>query len=94
LFGQDSTTKIQITTYTNIANSKPAAIISTQDYFTQLLAKAEQGDIKEVIADLNWIFKADSQDAHAYCCRGVVYYKIGNYQDAIADFNQAIQLNF
>jgi tetratricopeptide (TPR) repeat protein len=59
----------------NIANSKPAAIISTQDYFTQLLAKAEQGDIKEVIADLNWIFKADSQDAHAYCCRGVVYYQ-------------------
>jgi tetratricopeptide (TPR) repeat protein len=71
----------------NIANSKPAPIISTQDYFTQLLAKAEQGAIKEAIADFNWILKADSQDAHAYCYRGVVYYKMGNYRDVSADFN-------
>ncbi|MEA5554787.1 tetratricopeptide repeat protein [Anabaena cylindrica UHCC 0172] len=79
---------------TNPVNSKPAPIISTKDYFTQLLEKAEHGDTREAIADLNWILKADSQDAQAYCCRGVVYCKIGNYREAISDFNQALQLNF
>ncbi|MBW4612002.1 MAG: tetratricopeptide repeat protein [Desmonostoc vinosum HA7617-LM4] len=71
-----------------------APIISTKDYFTQLLEKAEQGDTQAALADLNWILQADSQDAQAYCCRGVVRCKIGNYRDAIADFNQALKLNF
>ncbi|WP_071189791.1 tetratricopeptide repeat protein [Trichormus sp. NMC-1] len=81
-------------TTVNPPSSKPTPVISTQDYFTQLLDKAEKGDTGEAIADLNWILKADSQDAQAYCCRGVVRCKMGNYREAIADFNQALQLNF
>lgn len=75
-------------------NSATAPIISTQDYFTQLLDKAEKGHTKEAIADLNWILQADPQDAQAYCCRGVVRCKMGSYREAIADFNQALLLNF
>ncbi|HEY9804620.1 MAG TPA: tetratricopeptide repeat protein [Leptolyngbyaceae cyanobacterium] len=71
-----------------------ASIKSVNEYFTQLLDKAEKGDTKEAIADLNWILQADPQDAQAYCCRGVVRCKMGNYREAIADFNQALQLNF
>ncbi|ABA24571.1 TPR repeat protein [Trichormus variabilis ATCC 29413] len=71
-----------------------APITSVNEYFTQLLDKAEQGDTREAIADLNWILQADPQDAQAYCCRGVVRCKMGNYREAIADFNQALQLNF
>ncbi|MBK1988266.1 tetratricopeptide repeat protein [Sphaerospermopsis aphanizomenoides BCCUSP55] len=78
----------------NQSITKPVPIISTQDYFTQLLEKAEQGDTKAALADLNWILKADTKDAQAYCCRGVVYCKMGNYRDAISDFNQALALNF
>lgn len=71
-----------------------APIKSVNEYFTQLLDKAEKGDTREAIADLNWILQTDPQDAQAYCCRGVVRCKMGNYREAIADFNQALQLNF
>ncbi|MBD2253307.1 tetratricopeptide repeat protein [Nostoc parmelioides] len=79
-----------------IQPTKPpiAPIKSVNEYFTQLLDKAEKGDTREAIADLNWILQADPQDAQAYCCRGVVRCKMGNYREAIADFNQALQLNF
>lgn len=69
-------------------------VVTTKDYFVQLLQKAEQGDTQGAMADINWILQADPKDAKAYCCRGVVRCKIGNYRDAIADFNQALQLNF
>ncbi|MBD2338517.1 tetratricopeptide repeat protein [Calothrix sp. FACHB-156] len=69
-------------------------IKSEKDYFTQLLDKAEKGDTREAIEDLNWVLQADPQDAQAYCCRGVVRCKMGNYQEAIADFNQALRLDF
>jgi tetratricopeptide (TPR) repeat protein len=69
-------------------------MITTNQYFQQLLAKAEQGETSAAMADLNWVLKADPNDAQAYCCRGVVQCKLGNYQEAIADFNHALQLNF
>ncbi len=75
-------------------NSQIIPIISTNEYFKQLLEKAEKGDTRSAIADLNWVLQADSQDAQAYCYRGVVRCKMGNYEAAIADFNQALQLNF
>ncbi len=76
------------------SHSVNAPILSTKEYFTQLLEKAEKGDIQEALADLNWVLQADPQDAQAYCCRGVVRCKMGNYREAIADFNQALRLNF
>ncbi|MDZ7959928.1 MAG: tetratricopeptide repeat protein [Aulosira sp. DedQUE10] len=75
-------------------NSPNIIIKSEKEYFTQLLNKAEKGDTREAIEDLNWVLQADPQDAQAYCCRGVVRCKMGNYQGAIADFNQALRLNF
>jgi tetratricopeptide (TPR) repeat protein len=74
--------------------SVPVPIISTNEYFQQLLTKAQQGETQAAIADLNWILKVDPQDAQAYCCRGVVQCKIGNYREAISDFNQALKLDF
>ena len=73
---------------------KTTPLISEQDYFTALLEKAEKGDTREAMEDLNWVLRADSQDGKAYCCRGVVYCKQGKYREAIADFNAALQLNF
>ena len=73
---------------------KPTPIKSEKEYFTQLLEKAEKGDTRQAIEDLDWALKVDPQDAQAYCCRGVVRCKLGNYQDAISDFNQALRLNF
>ncbi|MGB3758371.1 MAG: tetratricopeptide repeat protein [Rivularia sp. (in: cyanobacteria)] len=73
---------------------KTTPLISEQDYFTALLEKAEKGDTREAMEDLNWVLRADSQDGKAYCCRGVVYCKQGKYREAITDFNTALQLNF
>jgi len=69
-------------------------LISEKDYFTSLLEKAERGDTREAMEDLNWVLRADSQDGKAYCCRGVVYCKQGKFQEAIADFNTALNLGF
>lgn len=69
-------------------------LITEKDYFTTLLEKAEKGDTREALEDLNWVLRADAQDGKAYCCRGVVYCKQGKYREAIADFNTALQLNF
>lgn len=74
--------------------SIPLPIISTEEYFIQLLQKAENGKTREAIADIDWILKADPQDAQAYCYRGVVKCKMGNYREAIADFNQSLNLKF
>lgn len=76
------------------SSSTNAPILSTNAYFTQLLEKAETGNTREAIADVNWILQADPQDAQAYCCRGVICCKMGKYREAIADFNQALSLNF
>jgi tetratricopeptide (TPR) repeat protein len=74
--------------------SKPVPMLSEKEYFTQLLEKAEKGETRQAMEDLNWALKVDPQDAQAYCCRGVVRCKLGNYRDAISDFNQALRLNF
>ncbi|MGB3639619.1 MAG: tetratricopeptide repeat protein, partial [Rivularia sp. (in: cyanobacteria)] len=65
-------------------------LITEKDYFTSLLEKAEKGDTREAMEDLNWVLRADAQDGKAYCCRGVVYCKQGKYREAIADFNAAL----
>ncbi|KST65578.1 tetratricopeptide repeat protein [Mastigocoleus testarum] len=69
-------------------------IVSEDDYFTELLDKAERGDTPEALEDLNWLLLTDPQDGKAYCCRGIVRFKQGKYQEAISDFNQALGLDF
>lgn len=69
-------------------------LISEQDYFTTLLEKAERGNTREALEDIDWVLQADSRDGKAYCCRGVIYSKEGKYKQAISDFNIALELNF
>ncbi len=76
------------------ASAPKRSIKSEQDYFNQLVELAQQGNIQQALADINWILKADSKDGKAYCCRGIVRCKQGKYHDALSDFNQALQLNF
>ncbi len=42
---------------------------------------------------LDELIKADATDRLAWLARGSVYLKMGNSQNAISDFNQAIELN-
>ncbi|AFY71027.1 Tetratricopeptide TPR_1 repeat-containing protein [Thalassoporum mexicanum PCC 7367] len=62
-------------------------------FFTQILTKISAGKYQQVLADLNWLLRADARDAKAYAMRGVVYSKLGNYQQALQDLNQAVYLD-
>ena len=64
-----------------------------QEFYSQVLERAEKGDCLGVIEDLNWVLKADFFDSQAYCCRGVLRAKMGDNTGAMADFNQALRLN-
>ncbi|BDA75365.1 TPR repeat [Rivularia sp. IAM M-261] len=76
------------------STSASPVIMHEGDYFKQLIEKAEQGDIREALESLNWVFQVDPQDGKAYCIRGVIRCKQERYIDAIADFNQALKYNF
>jgi tetratricopeptide (TPR) repeat protein len=75
--------------------SKPpvAPIPKPSEVYSQILERAERGDILGAIADLDWSIRVDSQDYRAYSCRGIIKAKQGEIRDAIADFNRAIELN-
>lgn len=92
----ESIKQLQPKEYPTVVQSPPkiAPMMSEKQYFHQLLEKAEKGDTRQAIDDLNWVLQADPQDGIAYCCRGVVRCKQEKYQDAISDFNQALRLNF
>lgn len=78
-----------------LTNSQPQAVSvfpSQEEIFSQILQKAETNPLS-AIEDLDWAIKSDSQDARAYCCRGIIKSKIGDKQGAIADLNQALQID-
>lgn len=66
-------------------------ILSEQQFYAQLLEKAENGDVQGALAGLNWAIKVDPKDAAAYLCRGILRSKMRAYLQAIADFNQALK---
>ena len=64
-----------------------------KDFFNQILTKAQKGDSRGAIEDLNWVLQVDPQDAQAYCCRGIVRSQMGDNRGAMVDLNQALRLN-
>jgi tetratricopeptide (TPR) repeat protein len=76
--------------------SKPivlAPLITTEQFYTNLLEQGERGDFTGAIDNANWAVRTNSNDVRAYNCRGVLYLKKGDYTAALADFSQAIQLD-
>lgn len=67
--------------------------INDQEYIIEILRKFEKGDRRQAIEDLNWALQVDPKDVKAYCCRGIIFYKMGNNQRAIADFDKALQFD-
>ncbi|MEB3342191.1 SUMF1/EgtB/PvdO family nonheme iron enzyme, partial [Okeania sp.] len=47
---------------------------------------------REVVDDLTQVIRLDSSHALAYNYRGNAYYKLGEYQQAVDDYNRAINL--
>ncbi len=50
------------------------------------------GDLVQALADVNRALELDSQNGNFYDTRGYVYYKMGNYEAALMDFNKALDM--
>jgi tetratricopeptide (TPR) repeat protein len=74
-------------------SSPPAPLITTEQFYTQLLERGERGDVRGAIEDANWAVQTNPEDVRAYCCRGILYFKQGDRSAALADLNLAIQLD-
>ncbi|MBP0019373.1 MAG: tetratricopeptide repeat protein [Cyanobacteria bacterium SBLK] len=71
----------------------PASEFKSEAYWLQLLERAEKGDDRQAIEDLDWLLQLDSLDHQGYCCRGLLKGNKGDLKGAIADFNQALRLD-
>ena len=77
----------------SVSSPQPMKMISEADFYQQLIEKAEQGDCRAALREVEWVLQADPVDGNAYCCRGIIRCKLEDYRPAISDFNQALKLN-
>jgi tetratricopeptide (TPR) repeat protein len=68
-------------------------LITSEQFYTQLLEQGEQGDLPGAIDHANWAIKTSPNDVRAFSCRGTLHLKQGNLAAALADFSQALQLD-
>ncbi|MCS6813246.1 MAG: tetratricopeptide repeat protein [Cyanobacteria bacterium] len=66
--------------------------INLDQFFQQAMAKVQQGNYRDALADLDWLILTDPQNAKAYCQRGIVHAKVGRRKAAIHDLTEAIRL--
>ena len=86
--------KVASTTSTAPPKSeKPAPLANPEQFYGQCLERAEKGDAKGAMAELDWAMQLDGQDGAALTCRGIVKLKLEDWMGAIADFNAALQVN-
>lgn len=72
------------------ASSSP--LIDPDEFLKQALKKAQHQDYRGAIEDLDWAIQIDPQDGEAYANRGKVRADLGDFQGAIADYQQAATL--
>ena len=64
-----------------------------KDLFNNAMSNLMNDKLGVSIDLLDELIKAESKDRLAWLARGSVYLKMGNSQNAISDFNQAIELD-
>ena len=72
---------------------KPAPLANPEQFYGLCLERAEKGDVKGALAELDWAMELDGQDGAALTCRGMVKLKLEDWMGAIADFNAALAVN-
>lgn len=76
----------------NLSINNPAAI-NTVTVYGAAIAKAEAGDLEGAIRAADGAVRSHSQDAQAYCCRGVIQMMRQNNNAALLDFNTALRID-
>jgi tetratricopeptide (TPR) repeat protein len=74
-------------------STAPSPLITSEQFYTQLLEQGERGDLPSAIDNANWAVRTSPDDVRAYTCRGILYLKKGDLTSALADFSQAIKLD-
>ncbi|WP_310425098.1 tetratricopeptide repeat protein [Chamaesiphon sp. VAR_48_metabat_135_sub] len=76
-----------------ISTIAPLPLITSEQFYTQLLEQGERGDLPGAIDNANWAVKTSPNDVRSYTCRGILYLKQGDRSAALADFSRAIQID-
>jgi tetratricopeptide (TPR) repeat protein len=71
----------------------PTEIAQNNDILSSAKTKYKNGDYAGSIADYTKAIKLNSNDALAFCCRGVAYYRLGDGCKAMIDYSHAIEIN-
>jgi len=69
------------------------ACTSSDDYLDQGRALLREGKSREALAALNQAVEADAENADAFNTRGVAYFELKEYSNALLDYEQALKLN-
>lgn len=75
---------------TQVKANTPAPLANPEQFYGLCLERAEKGDVKGALAELDWAMRVDGQDGAALTCRGMVKLKLEDWMGAIADFNSAL----
>jgi tetratricopeptide (TPR) repeat protein len=71
----------------------PLSPVPAETHIEQGIANAKAGRSQQAIDDLSEAIKIDASNAKAYFNRGVVWTMLGEYDNAIGDFDTTIQLD-
>ncbi len=66
---------------------------SPPDRLQLAIDDTEKGQYKQAIEQCNTILETDTLNAEVYYLRGVNYYFLEDYKEAILDFNETLKLN-
>ncbi len=69
------------------------ACTTSDDYLAQGRQLLREGKTKEALAALNLAIEADADNAEAFTTRGVAYFELKEYANALLDYQQALKLN-
>ena len=76
----------------NTQNSKPESEWTAWDYVTIGNRAYDEEDYDKAIENYGKAIKLDSNNNHAYFCRGIAYDEIEKYSQAIDDFSKALKI--
>ncbi|MGA0559877.1 tetratricopeptide repeat protein [Larkinella sp. VNQ87] len=69
------------------------ACTSSADKLAEGRSLMQQGKFREAISPLNDAINADASNYEAFNSRGVAYFELKDYENALLDYEQAIKLN-
>jgi tetratricopeptide (TPR) repeat protein len=71
----------------------PTEIATNSDLLVSANAKYKNRDYLGALTDYTQAIQINPDDALAFCCRGVVYYRLGDEENATIDYNRSIEID-